>query len=392
MNEELLYQDYFDHFNSLIVKEENASKQAYFDTVGKRLFELIAMGRCLYNLKVLKRTHSFGRKDDFDSKDFVETRWQVTLESMDQDKLQNNSFVVGSNVFFMIDVSENISFKESYSKVSGIITNVNNKSITIELPDTQEGIYKLQERITLVLGSDKVTYTRQRGLLKYFCSIAYDGDKEIREKIISLFRNELNTPFFKYSKKVTNFFFKLDKSKKEAVEKILGLNKISLLHGPPGTGKTQACAEIICQTLKQDTSKKILVCCDSNQAVDNILSKVNQLLPNPSNNVILRVGQPFKVQKDVIDYTLFAKYTDHPLNKYFLPLLYEESQYLEKEIKLLKKLSQDALKQKGRHSTEAYDSHEKYKLAQKSKFELQPQITNIKNLILKEINNNARIF
>ncbi|MBU1622371.1 MAG: IGHMBP2 family helicase [Nanoarchaeota archaeon] len=391
MSEELLYKDYFDHFNSLITKEETASKQAYFDTIGKKLFELIAMGRCLHNLKVVKRVHAFARKD-FDSRDFVETRWQITLESMEYDKLQNNSFVVGSNVFFMINVSENISFKESYSKVSGIIINVNNRSITIELPDTREGIYNLHEQITLVLGSDKVTYTRQRELLKYFCSSFYDGEEDIRDQIISIFRDQFESNLIQSTQRVDSYFFKLDKSKKEAVEKILGPNKISLLHGPPGTGKTQACAEIICQTLKQDTSKRILVCCDSNQAVDNILSKVDQLLPNPSNNVILRVGQPFKVQKDVVDYTLFAKYNDHPLNKYFLPLLYEESQHLEKAIKELKKRSVDALKQKGRNSTEAYDSHEEYKIAQKSKFETQQQITNVRNSILKEINNNARIF
>ena len=63
----------------------------------------------------------------------------------------------------------------------------------------------------------------------------------------------------------THKFMFVEKLDKEAVEKILGSNKISLLHGPPGTGKTQACAEIICQTFKQDTSIKVVAfksfCC-----------------------------------------------------------------------------------------------------------------------------------
>ena len=391
MTEELLFKDYFDHFNSLITQEELASKEAYKQTIGKKVFELINMGRCLHKLRVVKRTHAHVKKD-FDSRDSIETRWHITLENIDKSSFRDNSFVPGSNVFILNDPLEDTAFKESYSKISALIIHINKQQITLELPETKEGIYHFRDDLTLVLGADRVTYPRQREMLKYFCSESYQGDKDIRDKITSLFRNKFTFENVQINKKIDSFFFKLDKSKTEAVQKILGPNKISLLHGPPGTGKTQACAEVICQTIKNDLNKKILVCCDSNQAVDNILLKVENLLSSPANNIILRIGQPFKVQKNALDYTLETKFNEHPLYKFFLPLLYEESQSLNKDIKKLYQEYHRAIREKGSMSTDTYDTHEMYKQAQKNNYLIQEQIKRTKAIIHKEITNNARIF
>jgi len=49
---------------------------------------------------------------------------------------------------------------------------------------------------------------------------------------------------------------------------------VSLIHGPPGTGKTTTVVEFILQAAINQKAK-ILACAPSNIAVDNILEKLD---------------------------------------------------------------------------------------------------------------------
>ncbi|MES1906655.1 MAG: ATP-dependent helicase NAM7, partial [Paramarteilia canceri] len=46
---------------------------------------------------------------------------------------------------------------------------------------------------------------------------------------------------------------------------------------PPGTGKTVTSAAVIYHLLKQNASKKILVCAPSNIAVDHLAEKIHRI-------------------------------------------------------------------------------------------------------------------
>ncbi|KAI9345722.1 P-loop containing nucleoside triphosphate hydrolase protein [Pilaira anomala] len=61
--------------------------------------------------------------------------------------------------------------------------------------------------------------------------------------------------------------------RREAVRFSIGSEKISLIHGPPGTGKTHTLVEIVRQ-LVENQHRKVLVCAPSNTAVDNVLSRI----------------------------------------------------------------------------------------------------------------------
>ncbi|EFN85410.1 Putative helicase MOV-10, partial [Harpegnathos saltator] len=52
-----------------------------------------------------------------------------------------------------------------------------------------------------------------------------------------------------------------------------------IIFGPPGTGKTATLVEAICQIVKQDPTKHILVCTSSNAAADEITSRLLRHLP-----------------------------------------------------------------------------------------------------------------
>ena len=77
----------------------------------------------------------------------------------------------------------------------------------------------------------------------------------------------------------------LNCSQKEAVCASL-TQKLTLIHGPPGTGKTHVACEIVQQQLARDKSHPILVVAETNLAVDNLCEK----LMNAS-VLVVRIGK-----------------------------------------------------------------------------------------------------
>ena len=100
---------------------------------------------------------------------------------------------------------------------------------------------------------------------------------------------------------ITWFNINLDKSQKHAVEFALKQKDISIVHGPPGTGKTTTVVEIILQSIK--AGSKILVCAPSNVAVDNILVK---LISSNSSVKAIRLGHPTRMQESIQSRSLDA--------------------------------------------------------------------------------------
>jgi ATP-dependent RNA/DNA helicase IGHMBP2 len=57
------------------------------------------------------------------------------------------------------------------------------------------------------------------------------------------------------------------------VESSLAASRLTVIHGPPGTGKTSTVAELILQAVAK-YDQRLLVCAPSNVAVDNILERL----------------------------------------------------------------------------------------------------------------------
>ncbi|GAA0863973.1 AAA domain-containing protein [Paraclostridium tenue] len=79
-----------------------------------------------------------------------------------------------------------------------------------------------------------------------------------------------------------------------AVEKALATKDLFLIQGPPGTGKTTVITEIVCQILKDEPDGKILLASQSHVAVDNVVTKVAELLPDKR---IIRIGRSEKISE-----------------------------------------------------------------------------------------------
>lgn len=77
--------------------------------------------------------------------------------------------------------------------------------------------------------------------------------------------------------------------------------RLTLIHGPPGTGKTFVAAEIVHQMchMDKDQNFKILVAAETNNAVDNLTRKLVDL-----GLLVVRVGKRNTISKDIHEYSL----------------------------------------------------------------------------------------
>ena len=111
----------------------------------------------------------------------------------------------------------------------------------------------------------------------------------------------------------------LDYSQKEAIIFALSSNSpISLIHGPPGTGKTTTVAHLI-RCAVRCLGWKVLVTAPSNVAVDNVLERIAQIEENENKRnskrradkkfsrskiKAVRVGHPARIQQGIQQYSL----------------------------------------------------------------------------------------
>lgn len=97
----------------------------------------------------------------------------------------------------------------------------------------------------------------------------------------------------------------LNASQQEAVQKVLECREVSIVHGPPGTGKTTTLIEAIIETLQRET--QVLVCAPSNAAVDWISSQLTRRSVH-----VLRVGNPLRMSDEILECSYERRYAAHP--------------------------------------------------------------------------------
>ena len=97
----------------------------------------------------------------------------------------------------------------------------------------------------------------------------------------------------------------LNSTQENAVNKVLYSRDVSIVHGPPGTGKTTTLVEAIYETLHREP--QVLVCAQSNTAVDWISEKLIDRGVN-----VLRIGNPTRVNDKMLSFTYERRFEGHP--------------------------------------------------------------------------------
>lgn len=97
----------------------------------------------------------------------------------------------------------------------------------------------------------------------------------------------------------------LNDSQRLAVREILGSDHLSLIHGPPGTGKTTTLVAAVGELVK--TEGRVLFCTPSNSAADLVTLRLAQMGLS-----VVRTGNISRVEEDVLRHTLDIQIAGHP--------------------------------------------------------------------------------
>lgn len=151
-------------------------------------------------------------------------------------------------------------------------------SITVAFDDAPPSfVYRKDLRIDLFVND--ITFQRMIEALKKFKRLP----RWQKDKLLG------NTPpDFTKIKEIEFCNDDLNESQQEAVLRCLAAQDFFLIHGPPGTGKTITCIEVIAQLVKREY--KILAAADSNVAVDNLVERLDKL-----GVAVVRIGHPARV-------------------------------------------------------------------------------------------------
>lgn len=157
-----------------------------------------------------------------------------------------------------------------------------------------------KEPLSIELMYDEKSYDEMNKALKKL--VQEDSGK--RRELLSVLLNKVSAQAEAHSIDLAN----LNPPQNSAVGQMLGNSVLSLVHGPPGTGKTTTLIEGI--RLMAKTNKQILVTAPSNAAVDLLALRAYQ-----KGLRVVRIGNISRVEEEVLELTLERQMAAHPDSK-----------------------------------------------------------------------------
>ncbi|KAG2732580.1 hypothetical protein G9P44_004997 [Scheffersomyces stipitis] len=177
---------------------------------------------------------------------------------------------------------ENVKTDLTDESLDAVVIKMNQTSIAVSVEEdsTDEKVLNLYNnssndntRMWLVKLSNSITYKR---LISTMNKLGEMGDSEKNYITRLLLGESVYSPQVKVSKMADDLFFnnQLNQSQKDAISFAVNDSPITIIHGPPGTGKTYTLIELIKQ-LVFNHGEKVLVCGPSNISVDTILERLS---------------------------------------------------------------------------------------------------------------------
>ena len=220
----------------------------------------------------------------------------IEIHRNDSEEDEDHNFEYGRPVMFFINTSGfNAGIKPMFQ---GSVSYVDGNRMVVEIPEHADvALLTSSASPGVMLSFDETSYKAMFEALDYTIN-AKGRLEELRDLIYS--RKEsgnLNLPYMRFAY--------LNKDQEEAVNKVLAAKDISVVHGPPGTGKTTTLVEAIYETLRREP--QVMVCAQSNMAVDWISEKLVDRGLN-----VLRIGNPSRVNDKMLSFTYERRFESHP--------------------------------------------------------------------------------
>lgn len=296
---------------------------------------LLSMSKTIKELEKLSELLSLEKKEDFE-----QHKQQVLNLPLDQRVQKGYSwypvavvksgYALGERAFVIVeraDTENNHQFRsgktvnlftrqpEAYQpEKTGVIQYVEKKRMKIILnaKDLPEWLEMGQIGIDLLF--DERTYLEMEKALNLVKKAKNDRLADIRDILLGAQKTSIPET----SQRV--IIPRLNPSQNKAVEQALSTQDISIIHGPPGTGKTTTLVEVVRLLCKEEQS--VLVTAPSNTAVDLLTERLSEAGLN-----VVRIGNISRVDESIIKHTLEGKLSHHPDSKNIKKVKIQAAEY-----------------------------------------------------------------
>ncbi|CAN6649494.1 DNA polymerase alpha-associated DNA helicase A [Trichomonascus vanleenenianus] len=229
-------------------------------------------------------------------KTILELELDPSLTSPDTASIDPGNVKVGDIVKVQsAKIKTGIAEGDNSSVAEAVVVKSTNKSIHVALEEKFENA-TLEGRLWLVKLTNSVTYKRMEFAMKDLEKL--ESKSHLHEVLLGLTDPQ---PLSSLPPEQSKIEFKdetLNEPQRKAIEFALA-NEVSVIHGPPGTGKTYTLIEIIRQLV--GFGQRVLVCGPSNISVDNILERLHHHVPG---NQLVRLGHPARLLKSNLIHSL----------------------------------------------------------------------------------------
>lgn len=312
------------------VEEERKAEEAFFQnmSVQKSMKEKTEEGFVWYPLEILSTHYTLG--------DYLEVR--VKPKNTDPGA-SRHKFKVGVSVLLFNSQKE-------VEPLKGVVSHLSKGVISILTHGEIEDIEAFQKGLTgLELMYDEKPYQVMKTALQQVI--------QSTKPKIQIWKKALNHQKIEDNQKTYDVIHPADhpglnESQKEALHTALNANYLSVIHGPPGTGKTTTLVALVKDVLK--TEKRVLVCASSNNAVDILAARLHV-----EGVKVLRIGNVTRIHDNITDLTLAEKIRNHPDWTTIKKMKIQADQIMRKAGQYKRSFTPEAREERKALKKEAYD-------------------------------------